>query len=339
MCCWPASIVLVAVGVILVFAASPAVAERIYGDGTRFITKHILFLMPATLLLLGVSILSPRGVLRLAVGMLVLFSVMLLLTLFIGHEVKGAKRWLLLFGGCRAAERVREAGAGRGHRLAPRSQGRRARRLPETMARRPAPCCALTRQPDIGMAAVIGFVYGVQLFVAGLAAVLGARSASPSSAAWQRLRLLPARAAHQRVPRSRPRDGYQVERALRAVSHGGLFGRGPGEGTTKFHLPDAHADFIFAVAAEEFGLLFCLLLVGLFAFVVLRGLRRVFEQTDLFVLLAGAGLLVLFGMQALINMAVDLQPDPDQGHDPAVHHLRRLVDDGPGPSAWAWSWR
>src|SRR5262249_26510885 len=107
--------------------------------------------------------------------------------------------------------------------------------------------------------------------------------------------------------------GYQVEQALHAVIAGGLWGRGPGEGLTKFRLPDAHADFIFAATAEEFGALVCLLLVALFAFIVLRGLWRVHQTTDRFAQLAAVGLIAQIGIQALINMAVNLDLIPTKG--------------------------
>ena len=107
--------------------------------------------------------------------------------------------------------------------------------------------------------------------------------------------------------------GYQIERALRAVAEGGLFGRGPGEGVQKWHLPDAHADFIFAATAEEFGVVACLALVALFAFLILRGLWRVNDTGDRFVQLAATGLIAEFGLQALINMAVNLNLIPTKG--------------------------
>ncbi len=107
--------------------------------------------------------------------------------------------------------------------------------------------------------------------------------------------------------------GYQVSRAMDAFRNGGLFGRGPGEGRVKEVLPDAHTDFIFAVAGEEFGLMVCLAVVGLFAFVVLRGFGRAFRDTDLFVLIATAGLLSQFGYQSIINMASTVHLMPPKG--------------------------
>ena len=108
-------------------------------------------------------------------------------------------------------------------------------------------------------------------------------------------------------------DTYQVDTSLRAFEAGGFLGRGPGEGTVKGLLPDAHTDFIFAVAGEELGLLACLAIVGIFAFIVLRGFVRVMRSADLFVLLSVAGLLTQFGIQALVNMGVTVRLLPAKG--------------------------
>ena len=108
-------------------------------------------------------------------------------------------------------------------------------------------------------------------------------------------------------------DSYQVNRSIEAFANGGLWGRGPGEGTVKDVLPDAHADFVFAVAGEEFGVVVCLAIVALFAFIVLRGFSRMSQEGSLFVLLAATGLLVQFGLQAAINMASSLHLIPTKG--------------------------
>jgi cell division protein FtsW len=108
-------------------------------------------------------------------------------------------------------------------------------------------------------------------------------------------------------------DSYQIDRSLEAFMNGGLYGQGPGEGTVKLYLPDAHADFIFAVAGEELGLFACLLIVALFAFIVLRGLSRLMRENSHFVQLAATGLLVAFGLQAVINMASSLHLMPTKG--------------------------
>jgi cell division protein FtsW len=108
-------------------------------------------------------------------------------------------------------------------------------------------------------------------------------------------------------------ESYQVNRALEAFYNGGWAGRGPGEGRVKEVLPDAHADFIFAVAGEEFGLILCLIIVALFLFVVLRGFTRVLRDNDLFVLLTVTGLLVQFAVQAIISMASNINLMPPKG--------------------------
>ena len=127
-------------------------------------------------------------------------------------------------------------------------------------------------------------------------------------------------------------ESYQAGRARQSFIEGGLFGRGPGEGTIKAVLPDAHNDFIFAVIAEEYGVLACLVLLGLFALVVVRAFARQMGEGDDFLRLASMGLALLFGLQAIINMAVNTGLAAHQGHDAALHLHRRLLD------AWAWVW-
>ena len=128
-------------------------------------------------------------------------------------------------------------------------------------------------------------------------------------------------------------ESYQTGRARQSFIEGGLFGRGPGEGTIKSALPDAHNDFIFAVIAEEYGALICLVLLGLFALVVVRVFARQMGEDDDFLRLGAMGLALLFGLQAIINMAVNTGPAADQGHDAALHLHRRLLDARHQPGA------
>lgn len=305
---------LAGIGLILVFAASPAVAERVFdGAEMRFAAKHLMFLVPASILLFGASLLAPRGVLRLAVGMLGLFGFLLVLTLLFAPEVKGAHRWLHIFGmPLQPSEFVKPALAVVTARLLARQPGIGG--LPATALIVMPVLMVLARQPDIGMAAVVGAVYGLQLFVAGISWVWVLLFAGIGVLGlWQAYAHLPHFA--ERVDSFLDPDtlGYQVERALRAVAAGGLFGRGPGEGVQKWHLPDAHADFIFAATAEEFGIVACLALVLLFAFLILRGLWRIHETGDRFVQLAAVGLIGQLGLQAIINMAVNLNLMPTKG--------------------------
>ena len=301
------------VGVVLIFAASPAVGERVYGAEMHFVYKHLLFLVPATLLLLGTSLLAPLGVLRLAVGMYALFGVLLLLTLVLAPEVKGAQRWLPIFGvPLQPSEFVKPAVVVLTAYLLSRRPALGG--LPAALLLVLPILAALVRQPDVGMTAVVAAVFAVQLFLAGIGWIWVVLIVGLGLfGAWQAYLWLPHFA--ERINGFLDPDslGYQIERALRAVATGGLFGRGPGEGVQKWHLPDAHADFIFAATAEEFGIIACLLLVALFAFLILRGLWRVLESHDRFVQLAASGLVAELGLQALINMAVNLNLIPTKG--------------------------
>ncbi|MFZ1425918.1 MAG: putative peptidoglycan glycosyltransferase FtsW, partial [Geminicoccaceae bacterium] len=301
------------VGLVLIFAASPAVGERVYGAEMHFVIKHLFFLFPASALLLGVSLLAPLGVLRLSVGMLGLFGFLLVLTLFFAPEVKGAYRWLPLFGfPLQPSEFVKPAVVVVVAHLLARRPGISA--MPVTLGVVLPMLAVLVMQPDVGMTAVVAAVYGVQLFVAGLnwfwvVLLLGVGVMG----AWQAYLWLPHFTDRVNEFLDPSSLGYQIERALRAVASGGLFGRGPGEGEQKWHLPDAHADFIFAATAEEFGIVACLALVALFSFLILRGLWRINESSDRFVQLAASGLVAEFGLQALINMAVNLNLIPTKG--------------------------
>ncbi len=123
-------------------------------------------------------------------------------------------------------------------------------------------------------------------------------------------------------------DNFQTENAMRTLTAGGLFGMGPGAGTRKFGLPEPHTDYIFSVIGEEFGLIACLMIALLYLGIVARVLIKLLDEESSFAILAAAGLVIQFGLQAMINMAVNVQIAPSKGHDPAVHQLRRIVDAG-----------
>jgi cell division protein FtsW len=173
----------------------------------------------------------------------------------------------------------------------------------------------LKSQPDIGMLAVITAVFFAQLYVGGLNLVLVGIGALGlcASAAGAFLLFPHVRSRVMRFMDPAAGDSYQVTTALEAFGNGGLLGRGPGEGHVKDVLPDAHADFIYAVAGEEFGMALCLVILGVFAFIVLRGLLRLLKEQDLFIVLASAGLVTGFGLQAFVNMASTLHLIPTKG--------------------------
>lgn len=306
-------LVLAAAGFVLVLASSPPVARKLGLPDSQFVLKHGVFLVPALLVLFGASLLGARGVLRLAVAMYGLFTALLVLTPILGPEIKGATRWLPVAGVLvQPSEFVRPALAVVAGWLLSRRRGLEG--LPQALGLVVPVVVVLVMQPDLGMTALVLAVFGVQLFVAGLPWVLLlAATGLALAGAWGAYGLFDhvrARVDAFLDPELQP---YQVEAALRAVENGGLFGVGPGQGVVKYHLPEAHADFVFATMAEEFGTVACLLVLLLFATIVLRGLARLHASDDRFVLLAGVGLLAQLGLQTLVNMGVNLAVLPTKG--------------------------
>jgi len=310
-------IVIAALGAILVLAASPAVAVRIGLDNYHFVHRHFIFLPMALILMIGASMLTPRGVRRLALVVFVGGLVAMVAVLFVGIETKGATRWLSIIGfSLQPSEFIKPSFA------VVAAWMFSAQKLDDDV---PGYAISiflfvlvvglLLLQPDFGMTIVVACVWAVQFFIAGLPLILVGAVAL--------LFILGGFGAYLSFDHVRSRidrfldpvagKGYQVEKSLDAFENGGLLGRGPGEGHVKEVLPDAHTDFILAVAGEEFGLLLCLLIVALFAFVVLRGFSRVFKDSDFFVMVAVVGLLTQFALQAIINIASTTNLIPPKG--------------------------
>ena len=310
-------LVLTAIGAILVMAASPVVAERIGLEPYHFVTRHFLFVGPAVALVVGVSLMPAPMIRRLAAIGFVIALVFLVVTLAWGSEIKGARRWLDIGGVVlQPAEVIKPTFAVVTAWIM--AERRRAGRAPGSLTAALLLLLVLgliLAQPDFGMAAVVAVVWFTQVFMAGLGLMwVGALAALGLGGAVLGYLWLPHVASRiDRFLDPASGDSYQVDKALEALGAGGWFGRGPGEGVVKSVLPDAHADFIFAVAGEEFGLVAGLGIIALFAFVVLRGLGRLLQDGDFFALLAGTGLLAQFGLQALINIGVNLNLMPAKG--------------------------
>jgi cell division protein FtsW len=310
--------VLIAIGGVLTLAASPAVAARIHLDQFHFVRRQIVYLLPALALMFGVSLLSPIWVRRLAtVGFLTFFALMAA-TLVAGSEIKGAHRWLYLGGlSLQPSEFVKPCFAVLAAWMF--AEQRRTQGVPGNAIAIMlflAVVGVLLLQPDVGMALVASAVWFVQFFIAGLPMLLvGGMLVLGMVGLAGAYALLPHVAS--RIDRfldpSGGGDNYQIERAMQAFHTGGLFGRGPGEGSVKSVLPDAHTDFIFAVAGEEYGLFLCLAIVGLFAFIVLRCFSRMLTENNFFIVLAGTGLITQFGLQAVVNIGVNLRLMPTKG--------------------------
>jgi len=312
-----ATTLLIFIGIILNFAAGPPAAERIGVEMFHFVRRQMVFLPLTIMVIFGISLLAPVQVRRFAViGFLIALGLMVL-TLLIGIEVKGAKRWIYFAGmSLQPSEFIKPffavvaAWMFSEHRLREDFPGNII-----SMGLLFSVITVLLSQPDIGMTLVVTAVWCAQFFmaglpifwviliiVAGIGAIVSAYFTFPHVASRVDRFLDPTTG-----------DSYQITQAMRAFQQGGLFGRGPGEGRVKEALPDAHTDFIFAVAGEEFGILLCLLIVALFAFLVIRALLKVLREENMFVLLAVGGLAVQFGLQAIINMASSLHMMPTKG--------------------------
>jgi cell division protein FtsW len=315
-----AILLLMSFGMMMVVTASPAIAERIGVDSFYFVKRQLVFLFLGIFCMLGVSLLPVVAIRRLGIigflGCLVLMAGVLV----IGEEVNGAKRWLSIGG----------------FSLQPSEFGKPffiivtawLLSFEKSWKNIGAFKCAtimygifvllLVTQPDFGMTVVVTAVWACQMFLAGLSlfwvgifivlGIVGILSAYT---------FLPHVASRINTfldgGNTKNAASYQVQKSLEAFYSGGITGRGPGEGMVKLKLPDSHTDFIFAVVGEELGALACIIVVLLFGFIVMRGLKRVLHETDSFVVYSVAGLLTQFGLQAMINMGVAVHILPAKG--------------------------
>jgi len=318
--------IIMAIGVFLNFSVSPAVAARVGKAPYAYLIKQMVFLPAAISLMLFISFQSERAVRRWALVVFTLFFVMTIMTLSMGTEtVKGAKRWLYLCGlSIQPSEFLKPSFCVLSAYVL--SEGRKLFQSSNNIFKRNSGIilsgtilafvsAVLLMQPDIGMTFTMFVIWGTQVFLAGISWLLIAALAVAGIALVVAL--------YFTVPHFQFRidsffdssvgDKYQITQALSAFHSGGIFGIGPGEGKVKAHIPDAHTDFIMAVAGEEFGFVFCLFIIVLFAFIVLRGFSLALKENKLFCMLAVTGLLVQFGFQAIVNMSSSLNIIPTKG--------------------------
>ncbi|WP_439358315.1 putative lipid II flippase FtsW [Bradyrhizobium sp. DASA03007] len=312
-----AILALMLTGVILSLAASPPVATRIGLDPFHFFSRHVMFLLPSCLVLLGVSFLSPRAIRRSALIIFTVSIILIVVTLAIGPEVKGSRRWITLLGvNIQASEIAKPSFVVIAAWLFAESTKR-----PEMPATSMALVlllmlvALLVMEPDFGQTMLILMVWGSLFFIAGMRMiwVFGLAGAAAAGLFSAYLFVPHVAGRIRRFVNPASGDTFQVDTAMEAFYNGGWFGLGPGEGIAKRSLPDSHTDFVFAVAAEEFGIILCLAMLALFAFVVIRTLSRAYTNEDMFSRFAASGLAILFGVQAAINMSVNLQLIPAKG--------------------------
>ena len=327
-------------GLAMISTASPPVAQDLGYHDYHFLFKQVIFLVPALLLMVGISMLNPRTIWRLGSIMLLGCIAALILTLFIGIEIKGARRWLPLLGvSLQPSEFIKPAFAVvaawlialnksewrkvGGHKKPEQQTARRWFTASKddfsgyylVMAIYGLIVMLLMMQPDLGMSVVVTCVFATQIFLAGLRlrylALLMLIGPMLLASAYASHPHVKSRIDRFFYPESG--DTYQVDKSLEAFKTGGITGAGPGQGSVKMHLPDAHADFIFSVTGEEFGLFFVLGLIGAFLFIMMRGMKRLIDNGDMFQVLAVGGLLTMFGLQAFIHMGSSVNILPAKG--------------------------
>lgn len=311
-----ACLALMGLGVLLSFAASPAVAQRIGLDSFHFVERQTFFMIPAVAVMIGVSFLTPRQIRRFALVLLCASLFLMAAALFIGIEIKGARRWVSLAGiSIQPSEFMKPAFVVICAWLF--SERERGGEMPGYFLAMLLFCVTaglLMLQPDFGQTMLTTGTWGAMFFLAGLPMfwilVLGGIAVVGAFGAYMTLDHVAGRVNRFMTGEG---DTFQVDAGREAILRGGWFGQGPGEGTIKRIIPDSHTDFIFSVAAEEYGIILCIIIMALFAFIVIRGLSIALRERDAFTRLAISGIVILFGFQSIINMAVNLHLMPAKG--------------------------
>ena len=309
---------LIVLGVMLSFAASPAAAARMnVSDPFHFAIRQCVFAGLGTAILISASLLDAKGARRASVIIwLVAIAIMFALPA-IGHDAKGATRWLKIGGfGLQPSEFMKPALIVLVAWMF--AEGQKGQGVPGVTIAFVLYFISvglLLIQPDVGQTVLITVAFGVAFWMAGVplswVMLLGGGAVAGLSSTYFLFPHVASRVNRFLFPSNG--DTHQVDRAAEAIGAGGLFGRGPGEGVMKRNVPDLHTDFIYSVAAEEYGLVFSLVLISLFAFLVIRGLYKAMKLSDPFQQVAAAGLFVLVGEQVFINVAVNLNLIPTKG--------------------------
>ena len=313
--------VLIAIGLIAVAAASPAAAQRYSGGSVRinelfYFYRQIMWIGVSLPVMILISMMPRERARRFALGGALIFLFLLAIVPFVGAEKNGAVRWLELgVGQLQPSEFLKPffvVGLAWLLSLKEKEKGLPVFLLSGGLVGFVAVCLML--QPDFGSTIIFGSVWIAMLALAGLnLRILGALGAAA---------LVGVVLAYFFYDVAQVRidgflfgegDNFQTENAMRTLTAGGLFGMGPGGGTRKFGLPEPHTDYIFSVIGEEFGLIACIIIACLYMAIVARVLVKLLDEESSFAILAAAGLVVQFGLQALINMAVNVQIAPSKG--------------------------
>lgn len=310
-------LILLITGIFLSFAASPVIADRIGLDSYYFVKRHAIMAGVAFFIMVAFSILRTKNIRYLSWAIFGFCVICLILTPIMGTEIKGARRWINIFGfSLQASELIKPtfviitAWA--------LSQSKDLIRIHPILLSGGLWAVVIglvLLQPDFGMTFIISITWFLQIFLAGLpilwVSLMGAIGLAGGAAAYFLLPHVTSRVNRFLDPGAG--DQYQITQSLEAFKAGGLMGQGPGEGMVKRYLPDAHSDFIFSVAAEEFGFIICFVIVALYAFICLRATILARKEHIKFMMLCILGLTYQFTFQALVNMGSSIKLIPTKG--------------------------
>jgi cell division protein FtsW len=308
---------LILLGVLLQFGTSPAAAARLgIAWPFHFAVRQCIFAAIGVVIVLATSLLRPKGVRRVAFVVYLAALLAMIALPFLGHNAKGATRWVEFAGfALQPSEFMKPALLVLVAWMFAEAQKGEVPGVSIAFCLYAAAVVLLLMEPDIGQTALITAAFGAAFWVAGvpISWIMGMGATAIvglGSTYWifphvsKRLNLFMD---------AKPTEPGQVERAAQAIAAGGGFGRGPGEGVMKVQIPDMHTDFAYSAAAEEYGLWLSLLMISLFALLVIRGLYRAMKISDPFEQVAAAGLFAIVGMQAFINIIVNLGLAPTKG--------------------------
>jgi cell division protein FtsW len=313
--------VLIGIGLIAVAAASPAAGERYSGGSVRFSELHyfyrqIVWIGVGVPVMIAISMMSRERAKRISLAGAAFFFVLLIFVPILGPEVNGATRWIDIgIGQLQPSEFLKPFFVvSMAWLLSLREQDKSLPVFPLSAVLVGAVAVLLMKQPDFGSTIIFASVWIAMLALAGVSLrVLGVLAAAAAVGVILAYFFYPVATVRIDGFLFGEGDNFQVENAMRTLTAGGLFGMGPGAGTRKFGLPEPHTDYIFSVIGEEFGLIACLAIAILYLTIVARVLIKLLDEDNSFALLAAAGLVIEFGLQALINMMVNVQLAPSKG--------------------------
>ena len=313
--------VLIGIGLIAVAAASPAAAERYSGGSVQFgelyyFYRQIAWIAVGVPVMIGISMLTRERARRLSLFGAAFFFVLLIFVPVLGPEINGAKRWIDIgVGQLQPSEFLKPFFVvAMAWLLSLRESDKSLPVFAMSALLTGAVAVLLMRQPDFGSTIIFGCVWIAMLALAGVSLrALGALGVAVLVGVVLAYFFYDVATARIDGFLFGEGDTYQTDNAMRTLTAGGLFGMGPGGGTRKFGLPEPHTDYIFSVIGEEFGLIACLAIALLYLTIVIRVLIKLLDEDSTFAILAAAGLVIEFGLQAMINMAVNVQIAPSKG--------------------------